>query len=112
MLWNKQKTYQTFTMEDARRELENDRTITLLDVRSQGEYQRGHIPGSINLPVERIAQADAFVPGSASRVFVYCQSGARSRMAAALLSRMGYMDVTDLGGILAWRGKLERSAGA
>lgn len=38
--------------------------------------------------------------------FVYCLSGARSRQATAELSRMGYLSVTDLGGVSRYRGKL------
>ena len=67
----------------------------LLDVRTQEEYADGHIPESRNLP-----------PARETPLFVYCLSGVRSRQAAGLLRRMGYTDVTDLGGICNYRGKV------
>ena len=44
----------------------------------------------------------------AAPLFVYCLSGARSRMAVAQLQQMGYAKVTNLGGINSYRGKVER----
>lgn len=45
-------------------------------------------------------------PARETPLFVYCLSGVRSRQAAGLLRRMGYTDVTDLGGICNYRGKV------
>jgi len=80
----------------------------LLDVRTPEEYRQGHIPGSKNLPLHALEGAGALIEDQDSPVYVYCQSGARSRQAAAILGRMGYQQVTNLGGISAWRGKVER----
>ena len=68
----------------------------LLDVRTPAEYREGHIPGSRNVPL-----------GGLDQVFAYCLSGSRSRHAAALLRRMGYQHVTNIGGISGYRGKVE-----
>lgn len=81
---------------------ENTPGAVLLDVRTKEEYAAGHIPGSINLPLSSIEDI------SLSRehpLFVYCQSGMRSRAACAQLARRGYT-VTDLGGILQYQGPL------
>ncbi len=82
---------------------------TLLDVRDPMEYADGHIPGSINIPVGSIAMAADAMPDKDKEkpVYVYCLTGIRSRMAASILRDSGFTDVTDLGGINAWRGELE-----
>lgn len=79
----------------------------LLDVRTREEYRQGHVPGSRNLPVEEIAGINGLVPDTATPLLVYCWSGARSRMAAGRLRRMGYQNVTNIGGINRYRGKVE-----
>ena len=75
----------------------------LLDVRTPEEYRDGHLPGAKNLPLDRL---DTIAEPSGSPLFVYCRSGARSAQAKARLARAGY-SVTDLGGLLGYRGPLE-----
>ncbi len=81
----------------------------LIDVRDPMEYADGHIPGSINIPVGSIAMAVDAMPDKEKQkpAYVYCLTGIRSRRAASILRRSGFTDVTDLGGIRAWRGELE-----
>lgn len=78
----------------------------LLDVRTQEEYADGHIPESRNLPLQTLGRTELLPPARETPLFVYCLSGVRSRQAAGLLRRMGYTDVTDLGGICNYRGKV------
>ena len=81
----------------------------LLDVRAPQEYAGGHVPGSQNVPLNQLPrQIGALVPDLGTPVFVYCLSGARSSRAAALLRRMGYETVTNIGGISGYQGKVER----
>ena len=80
----------------------------LLDVRTPQEFETGHIPGSINLPLQVMGLAETMVPNKNTMVYVYCQSGARSRQAVQVLRQMGYNHVENLGGISAWRGKVVR----
>jgi len=80
----------------------------LLDVRTVAEYASGHIPGSKNLPLHTLDKDPLLVDNRTVPIYVYCQSGMRSRQAAAILESMGY-NVKDLGGISAWRGKVEYS---
>ena len=75
----------------------------LLDVRTPQEYGAGHIPGSVNLPLDRIETIKA---DKAQPLFVYCLSGARSSQATAYLARQGYT-VTNNGGNYGYRGILE-----
>ncbi len=77
----------------------------LLDVRTPEEY--GHVPGSRNLPLQQIEKITAIAEKKETPLFVYCQSGARSRQAVSLLQRMGYENVNNIGGMAAYRGKVE-----
>lgn len=90
------------TAEEAKVQLDADEDIVLLDVRTQEEFDEGHIPGAVCLPHESIA-ADKELPfGKDVRLFLYCRSGRRSAEAAKKLVSMGYTDVTDFGGIIDW----------
>lgn len=73
---------------------------TLLDVRSQGEWDGGHLPGAVLIPLQQLEARLAEVPRD-HPVVVYCQSGGRSAQAATMLAAAGY-DVHDLGGIGNW----------
>ena len=80
----------------------------LLDVRSREEYERGHIPGCIHIPLDAMERVKTEVPDRASPIYTYCLSGARSASAAEKLKGMGYTEVTSIGGINRYGGKLER----
>ena len=80
----------------------------LLDVRTPQEYREGHIPGSINAPLQSLGGEESVPAGKDTPLFVYCHSGARSRQAAGLLSRMGFQNVKNIGGMAAYTGKVER----
>ncbi len=80
----------------------------LLDVRTSQEYQEGHIPGSINIPLQSLSTADQIPAGKDAPLFVYCYSGSRSAQAVRLLTGMGYTNIKNIGGIAAYKGKVER----
>lgn len=80
----------------------------LLDVRTPQEYQSGHIPGSINIPLQTLSSGDTLPASQDTPLFVYCQSGARSGQAVRLLAQMGYGSAKNIGGIAAYTGKVVR----
>ena len=80
----------------------------LLDVRTPEEYRGGHIPGSKNIPLQTIDRVSSVAENKDTALYVYCQSGARSRQAAGMLKQMGYTNVNNIGGIAAYAGKVER----
>ena len=80
----------------------------LLDVRTVQENQEGHIPGSVNVPLQDLGRSGDLPAGRATPLFIYCHSGARGRQAAELLARMGYTGVKNIGGMAAYTGKVER----
>ena len=79
----------------------------LLDVRTPQEYREGHIPGSINVPLQTIDKVTSIEENKDTALYVYCYSGARSRQATAMLQHMGYTNVHNIGGIAAYHGKVE-----
>jgi phage shock protein E len=72
----------------------------LLDVRSPGEYSGGNLRGSLNIPVQTLAERIGELDKSRG-VVVYCRSGMRSRSAASMLRAKGF-EVYDLGRMSAW----------
>lgn len=74
---------------------------TILDVRMPGEYRHGHIPGSKNIPLNKIEQ---YKGKTEDKVYVVCQSGMRSKRAAAALKKKGYDVVNVRGGMSQWNG--------
>jgi rhodanese-related sulfurtransferase len=79
----------------------------LLDVREPGEYQQGHIPGSVLIPLATLPARLSELPRDRQIVAV-CRSGARSGMAAEMLRKAGLDALNMVGGMLAWRGPVER----
>lgn len=103
--------FDLFRVPDIHQGVEEQRTVSesiLLDVRSEGEYRSGHIPGSKNIPLHTLDKIRHIAQNRSIPLYVYCRSGARSRRAAAMLQHMGYKRVKSIGGIAAWRGKVER----
>lgn len=76
---------------------------TVIDVRTPEEYEAGHLPGAINLPVDtlsaRLADLDALVGANqGAPIVVYCGSGRRAGTAKEQLSAAGYTQVVNGGG--------------
>lgn len=78
----------------------------LLDVRTKEEYEAGYIENSVNIPLQRIEDVLERIADKNTPLFVYCQSGARSTSASSVLKKMGYSNVTNIGGISSYRGKV------
>ena len=85
------------------RELDQKKGMMLLDVRTDKEYEGGHIPGSVHVPLSEIGDKIKKLKKDKELV-VYCQSGNRSSRAAAYLDAAGYTDVHDAGGFRTWNG--------
>lgn len=79
----------------------------LIDVRSKAEYKDGHIPGSKNIELEKMNSATSIIRDKDTPIFAYCYSGSRSNMAVKTLKKMGYTDVTNIGGIGSYKGITE-----
>jgi rhodanese-related sulfurtransferase len=79
----------------------------VVDVRTNSEYIAGHIPNSLNVPVDQLAKTAAGW-GKTQPIIVYCASGARSAQAASFLASQGFKKIYDLSnGMVAWTGPIE-----
>lgn len=80
----------------------------VIDVRTEGEYQMGHLPGAINVPVDQVATAaEGWDPNKT--YVIYCATGSRSASAVQTLEAMGFGSIKHLNaGIQAWDGELEK----
>lgn len=87
-------------------EFSNTPKAVLLDVRTQEEYAKGRVPHSKNIPLHEINKAETEIPERSTPLFVYCLSGGRSRQAVSMLQRLGYKNVTNIGGISGYRGAI------
>ena len=96
-------SYQQITQEEAK-EMMDTQEVIILDVREQDEYDSGHIPGAVLLPVGTINEetASAVIPEKDDTVLVYCRSGNRSKTASATLAGLGYTSIYEFGGINTW----------
>ena len=104
-----QDSYQRITQEEAK-QMMDQQDVILLDVREQDEYDSGHIPGAVLLPVGTIDEDTAaeVIPAEDSVVLVYCRSGNRSKTASAALAELGYTQVYEFGGINTWPYDIEQ----
>jgi len=88
---------------EAKKRLETEKGIILLDVRTREEYNRRHIPNSTLLPLAYLsAEAGQVLPDKDAEIFAYCASGSRSTAAVRTLRKLGYTRVYNLGGIADW----------
>lgn len=89
-------TLKQFHIEDVKN-LPHDGSITLLDTRTPGEYQRGHVDGFVNIPVDNLREHLDEIPKE-KPVYVMCQSGLRSYIATRILEGNGYTAYNFSGG--------------
>lgn len=103
-----QSKYQQITQEEAKRMMD-EQDVIILDVRELNEYENGHIPGAILLPVGTIDEgtAAAVIPEKESVALVYCRSGNRSKTASRALAELGYTQIYEFGGINTWPYEIE-----
>lgn len=94
--------YKKINAEEAKAMIDREDVI-ILDVRTQEEYDSGHIENAVLLPVTEIAdKAEEILPDKDAKILIYCRSGNRSATASKDLIRMGYTNVYDFGGINSW----------
>lgn len=87
--------WKTILWQEAEQMLKEDRKIVLVDVRSEEDYEQGHRKGSINVPLQTLFRNPYCVRADrAAILFLYCEKGCQSRIAAQLLAQAGYGNVT------------------
>ena len=101
-------SFVNITAEKAKQLMDTEENYIILDVRTQEEYDQGHIPGAILIPDNRIdADAEKVLTDKNQLILVYCRSGRRSKLAAERLVQLGYTNIKEFGGILDWPYEVE-----
>lgn len=102
-------SYRQINMDEAVEMMKKESGYIILDVRRPDEYAEGHIPGAINLPNEEIGTTEIDkLPDKSQLILVYCRSGRRSKEASEKLVKLGYTNIVEFGGILDWKGEIQR----
>ena len=105
---NREAAYMNITAEEAKQIMDSETGYIILDVRTQEEYDQGHIPGAIVISHEQIAEkAEEVLTDKDQLILVYCRSGRRSKLAAQILAELGYTNIKEFGGILEWPYEVE-----
>ena len=100
--------YVNITAEEAKQIMDSQEGYIILDVRTQEEYDEGHIPGAIVISHEEIAEkAEDVLTDKDQLILVYCRSGRRSKIAAETLVELGYTNIREFGGIIDWPYEVE-----
>jgi phage shock protein E len=101
--------YYKMNQNEANRNMKEDKSIVLVDVRTPQEYAELHIPGSILIPLDTLkTEAEKKLMDKKAIIYLYCRSGNRSASAAKTLVELGYSKVYNIGGISSWPFETEK----
>ena len=103
-----QEVYLNISPEEAKVLMDTQEDYVILDVRTQEEFDTGHIPGAVLIPNTEIAdRAEQELPDKDQLLLVYCRSGNRSKQASQILVELGYTNIREFGGINDWPYEIE-----
>ena len=87
--------------------MNNEADYIIIDVRTESEYQQGHIKNAINIPNESIDESvSEILTDKDQLLLVYCRSGNRSKQASEKLAKLGYSNIYEFGGISDFPGEI------
>lgn len=96
--------FEQITADEAKAIMDSEESYVILDVRTKGEYDSGHIEGAILIPDYEVGtKAESVLSDKDELILVYCRSGNRSKNAASELAALGYTNVKEFGGIIGWK---------
>ena len=105
---DQEAVYVNITAQEAKEIMDTQEGYIILDVRTQEEYDQGHIPGAILIPDTQIeARAEEVLTEKDQLILVYCRSGRRSKLASEILVELGYTNIKEFGGIIDWPYEVE-----
>ena len=105
---DQEAVYVNITAEKAKQIMDTEEGYIILDVRTQEEYDQGHIPGAIVISHDEIEEkAEEVLTDKKQLILVYCRSGRRSKLAAEALAELGYTNIKEFGGIIDWPYEVE-----
>ena len=105
---DREAVYVNITAQEAKSVMDSETGYVILDVRTQEEYDQGHIPGAIQISHEEIEdKVEKVLEDKGQLILVYCRSGRRSKLAAEALVELGYTNIKEFGGIIDWPYEIE-----
>ena len=105
---SQEAVYVNITAQDAKEIMDSQEGYIILDTRTQEEFEESHIPGAILIPHNEITEkAETVLTDKGQLILVYCRSGRRSKLAAEDLVKLGYTNIKEFGGIIAWPYEVE-----
>lgn len=106
-----QTSYKHVSGDEAARII-NEGNCVVVDVRTDVDYDLGHIPGAILIPYDQVTSADAQkqLPDKNQQIVVYCDYGGVSKNAAEDLAAAGYTNVIEFDGLEVWDGDLVKGS--
>ena len=102
--------YKSLSQQEAAKIMDTNDACMVVDVRTQTEYDGGHIPGAVCVPIDDIRDHPETVPETFPDkhqvLLIYCYAGRRAADAAKILASMGYTNAYEFGGIVDWTGEI------
>ena len=96
--------YEQISGEEAKRLMDTETDVIIIDARTIEEFNEGHIEGAILIPEYEIGErAEKVLSNKDQLILVYCRSGRRSKIASQALADLGYTNVKEFGGIIDWQ---------
>lgn len=103
------KKYTQLSSEKAQKAMSTSEGYLILDVRTPDEYTKKHIKNAINFPLDTISAdtAKKVIQNRNQKLFIYCHTGRRSKIASEKLAFLGYVNIVEFGGIDDWKGEMD-----
>ena len=103
------KKYTQLSSEEAQKAMSTSEGYLILDVRTPDEYTKKHIKNAINFPLDTISAdtAKKVIQNRNQKLFIYCHTGRRSKIASEKLALLGYVNIVEFGGIDDWKGEMD-----
>jgi phage shock protein E len=109
LMVREKRLYKSIKTAELAKRVEAGETPYVIDVRSDSEWNGGHVPGAVHIPVEQLEKRMNEVKRDGTPMFIVCASGGRSSSASELLSNRGFLNVNNVdGGMNAWRGEIAK----
>lgn len=102
--------FKNISHDEAKKIIAENPDAIILDVRTQEEYDKKHIPKALLVPIDNLRAGDfSALPDKNKIILVYCRTGRRAEDSAKILIEHGYKNVYDFGGLVDWTGEVEGS---
>ena len=95
--------HKTISPVEAKKIMNENSDIVIVDVREEEEMAEGYIEGSVLIPLDTVeSEVESKITDKDKTILVYCRSGRRSAIACDIMDSLGYKNVYDFGGIIDW----------